>query len=189
MRLLPPPGPARRRQVSALIVVLVMLGGVLWLRPLTTAPGPGTSNAPGPAVLATRAPAPVERVAPEPLRLATLDQDSAPVEVGRNPFLFGARAAPVAPIVAPPRPVVIAPPPAAVPSGPPPIRLVLTGAVVMPTTGRTMVTLRDPATGASFQAFEGDVLDGRYRIVKVAPRSVTVAYVDGTGQRTISLGG
>ena len=52
-----------------------------------------------------------------------------------------------------------------------------------------MVTLKDPAGNAVFQAFEGDVVDGRYRIVKVGSQSVVVSYVDGSGQRTIGMTG
>jgi hypothetical protein len=55
--------------------------------------------------------------------------------------------------------------------------------------GRTMVTLRDPATNTLYQAFEGDIVDGRYRVVKVGVQSVVLSYVDGTGVRTIPLGG
>ncbi len=51
-----------------------------------------------------------------------------------------------------------------------------------------MVTLRD-ANGTVFQAFEGDVVDGRYRVIKIGVQSVVVSYVDGSGQRTIPLGG
>ena len=52
-----------------------------------------------------------------------------------------------------------------------------------------MVSLKDPVSNALFQAFEGDIVDGRYRVVKVGDRSVVLSYVDGTGTRTISLGG
>jgi len=52
-----------------------------------------------------------------------------------------------------------------------------------------MVTLRDPATGTLFQAFEGDVVDGRYRVLQIGVESATVSYVDGSGVRKLSLGG
>lgn len=58
----------------------------------------------------------------------------------------------------------------------------------MPDSGKVMVTLKDPVSGAIFQAFEGDVVDGRYRVVKVGLQSVVLAYPDGSGQRTIALG-
>jgi hypothetical protein len=51
-----------------------------------------------------------------------------------------------------------------------------------------MVTLKDPATGALFHAFEGDTVDGRYKLVKVGSQSVVVSYVDGSGMRTLGLG-
>jgi hypothetical protein len=59
----------------------------------------------------------------------------------------------------------------------------------VPGSGKTLATLKDPVSGAVFQAFEGDVIDGRYRIVKVGLQSVIVSYVDGSGSRTIALGG
>ena len=52
-----------------------------------------------------------------------------------------------------------------------------------------MVTLRDPATNVLYQAFEGDIVDGRYRVVKVGLESVVLSYLDGSGQRTLALGG
>jgi hypothetical protein len=51
-----------------------------------------------------------------------------------------------------------------------------------------MVTLKDPTSGALLHAFEGDVVDGRYRIVKVGQQSVVVSYLDGSGSRTLGLG-
>ena len=50
-----------------------------------------------------------------------------------------------------------------------------------------MVTLKDPGTGGLFHAFEGDIVDGRYRVVKVGTQSVVVSYVDGSGMRTVGL--
>jgi hypothetical protein len=58
-----------------------------------------------------------------------------------------------------------------------------------PTTGRPMVTLKDPAGNVVFQATEGAVVDGKYKIIKINVQSVVIAYVDGSGQRTIGLGG
>ena len=36
---------------------------------------------------------------------------------------------------------------------------------------------------------EGDVIEGRYRILRISADSVDLAYVDGRGRRTISLTG
>ncbi|MCC7007849.1 MAG: hypothetical protein IT184_03460 [Acidobacteria bacterium] len=199
MKLLPPPGPERRRQIGALALTVLLLGAVLWWRwPSTDVPtsSPAVASKPAGAVAVpavasrTRADARADAL-PAPLKLTELESAPERVDVGRNPFAFGLRPTPP-----PPRVDAVLPPPAAPatrlpaePAGPPPIRLVLTGMLVLPGGGRTMVTLRDPDTGASFRAFEGDVLDGRYRIVSVGSRSVTLSYIDGTGRRTISLGG
>ena len=52
-----------------------------------------------------------------------------------------------------------------------------------------MVALKDPDSGAVFQALEGQIVDGRYRVVKIGLTSVIVSYIDGSGQRTLSTGG
>lgn len=43
--------------------------------------------------------------------------------------------------------------------------------------------------GAVVLAREGDVVDGRYRLVKVGLESIVMAYLDGQGQQTIRSGG
>jgi hypothetical protein len=112
-------------------------------------------------------------------------------EVGRNPFTYGARPAPPPPPSRPgPPPGMVSGPVAPpVPQGPPPIALKLTGITTAQQGDRPMVSLKDPVSNALFQAFEGDIVDGRYRVVKVGTQSVVLSYVDGTGTRTISLGG
>jgi hypothetical protein len=81
--------------------------------------------------------------------------------------------------------VPVLPPP---PPGPPPIALRLIG-ITVPPGAQPMVTLKDPVSGASFDALEGQIVDGRYRVIKVGERSVVLSYVDGTGMRTVTLGG
>jgi hypothetical protein len=120
------------------------------------------------------------------VQLAALDDVPDPPEPGRNPFGFGVRPPPPAPPPPPridPVPVPSGPP---VPQGPPPIMLRLVGTLKMPD-GRTMVTLKDPATNSLLQAFDGDVVDGRYRVSKVTMQSVMLTYVDGSGAREVRL--
>jgi hypothetical protein len=184
MRPLPPPGPGRNRQLAGLGILLAIFAGLAWyqLRPPAAA-HVATSN---PRV---KTPETDVQKLPEPVKLAALESAPDGVDVGRNPFSFGTRPAPPPP----PSPPVIytppPPPPPPVPQGPPPITLKLTGMLVDPRSGRTMVTLRDPSSGTLFQAFEGDVVDGRYRVVKIGVESAIVSYVDGSGTRTLPLGG
>jgi hypothetical protein len=43
--------------------------------------------------------------------------------------------------------------------------------------------------GAVVVAREGDVVDGKYRLLKVGLTSIIMAYLDGQGQQTIALTG
>jgi hypothetical protein len=192
MQILPPPGPDRRRQLIRLSVLMVVLAGVLYYyaSPPTVRPPTASNRAAGTGAAAGELPT------PEPLRLEALSEAPEPGEAGRNPFVFGQREAPSAPGSSflttpqpgpPPGPAV--PPPPPVPQGPPPIPLRLTGLTVVQAGGRTMVTLKDPSTNTLHQAFEGDVVDGRYRVVKVGVQSAVVSYLDGSGIRTLPLGG
>ena len=42
---------------------------------------------------------------------------------------------------------------------------------------------------ATLSGIEGDVLDGRYRIVRIGIESIVMEYVDGKGRQTIPLRG
>lgn len=182
MKVLPAAGAERRRQLTWLVLLLlVLVAVVMWTRPSPAVPGATASNPdvrlPDAGVLAR----------PEPVQLAALEVVPDPPEPGRNPFGFGVKPPPPLP-PAPPRPdpvpVPTAPP---VPQGPPPIALRMVGAIKMPD-GRIMITLKDPATNTLLQAFEGDVVDGRYRVSKVTIQSAVVSYVDGSGTRTVQVG-
>jgi hypothetical protein len=186
VNILPPPGPQRRRQLILLVVTLVALAFVLrsYWQPADPAAGaPPTSNSPatpGSAGLALAA-----SQLPEPLKLSELEPVPDAPEAGRNPFRFGVRPPPPAP---PPPPVTTAPPPPPLPVGPPPvppIPLELVGLHTLPE-GRVLVTLKDKG-GAVFQVFEGQIVDGRYRVVKVGVQSVVVAHLDGTNPRTLAV--
>jgi hypothetical protein len=82
------------------------------------------------------------------------------------------------------------PPPPPVPQGPPPIPLKLTSIIPDPyVPGRSRAYLTDPKSGVVFEAVEGNIVDGRYKLIKVGQTSVVMSYLDGSGQRTINLGG
>ncbi len=186
MKLLPPPGRARRRLLW-LVGLLAAVAVLAWVRFRPTGSDGRTSNAVADSP-ERGGPLPV----PDPVKFRDLEGAPVLTAAGRNPFVFGSRPLPPAPsrpLVLPPGgsgPTGTATP--ALPSGPPPIGLKLTGMTVIPGSGRRMVTLKDPAKGALYQAFEGDIVDGRYRVVKVGVQSVVLSYVDGTGTRTIPLG-
>jgi hypothetical protein len=185
MNWLPPPGPARRRQVLLLVGLVVVLAILGWVEFGPARTSPAASNR---LALAEAQAAPL--VVPAPLKFDALSDVPEAASVGRNPFGYGppprvaAPPASQAPMVLPPQP---AGPP--VPQGPPPIPLTLTGLTDMPGPRGTMATLKEAGSGALFQAFEGDVVDGRYRVVKIGLQAAVVSYLDGSGSRTLPLGG
>lgn len=183
-------GRGGARQIVVLCVLAIVLAGVVWFQFFrTTGSAPTTSN----TVAARVDPAAAPRVpAPQAVKLGDLDAVETLGESARNPFAFGTRIVPPAPPSAGAgAPPAFVPPPSmpVLPQGPPPIGLKLTGFTIAPDSGRTLVILKDPVSNALFQAFEGDIVDGRYRVVKVGQQSVVLSYVDGSGTRTISLGG
>ena len=109
-------------------------------------------------------------------------------DVERNPFRFQPKPPP------PPPPMPAAPPPAPYrppePTGPPP----------PPPIGNTIKFIGIVETGngkigafsdckASFPGREGEVIEGRYRVVRIQVESAILEYVDGTGRTTLPLNG
>ena len=188
MNILPPPGPQRRRQLillGLLLVALAILVGRYW-EPAD--PAAAAFPASNPQVTQTAAaPLAVDSQLPEPLKLGALEPVPDEPDAGRNPFRFGVRPPPPPPPAPPP---MAAPPPGPPlpPPGPPPIPLAFIGRTEGPD-GRVLVTLKyeQEKTGEVIHAYEGQIIDGRYRLVKVGLTSVVVAHLDGSNQRTLPL--
>jgi hypothetical protein len=196
------PERARQLALAAVTLLLVFLVYRIWPGP-SGAPA-ATSNqrgASGSAAPASR-PAPGAQAAPgaagqsgmtaPDVHLESLDAKwPKPGTVERNLFRFKPKAPPPAP-PAPPRqaqqPVTTAPAP---PPGPPPlapITLKFIGIIESPTNGRKIAVLSD-GRNPPFQGVEGDIIEGRYRILKIGVESIEIAYADGRGRQTIRLTG
>ena len=118
------------------------------------------------------------------VRLSALkDERPVPAGNGRNLFVDKPKAPPPTPRVTPlpldPNAPPAPPPPA------PPITLKLIG--IVQGSGGPVAALTDGKD--VFFGREGDVIEGRYRIVKVNVESIDIAYVDGRGQRRLGLSG
>jgi hypothetical protein len=182
------------RQMLLLVAVGVALAVVVIYPRLGGNTPAGSSAAPSnPARATTSAAATAEPVADVKLELLK----TAPSELeapDRNLFQFKPKAPPPAP--APPQqaantprvlPVVPQAPP--VPQGPPPpppIALKYIG--VLETAQGRVAVFRDTG-GEIVNGKEGDIIDGRYRLLKIGVESADVAYVDGRGRQTIRLSG
>ncbi len=166
--------------IMAAVIVYQVRGGA------ATPEGPGGAAAGDRATRSAQA-SPASMV--PAVRLDTLDdarKQPAPEPAQRNLFQFRPKAPPPPPpqtaYTAPPQPVV---PPG--PPPPPPITLKFIGIVQAP--DQKLAVLTDTGTRDVFYGREGDIIDGRYRILRIGVESVEMAYVDGRGRQTIRLTG
>ena len=199
MKLLPPPGPERRRltlMVGALVVIALLYwqfgtGSSLPPPPQTTGPA-ATSNLAVNTVRPGVGRARNEPQEPQPLKFAEMEVIPDEPQAGRNLFVFGVRPPPPPPPYVPPPQPAYTPPPAPTPTGPPPIPLKLNLVVVDPATGKRRAYLqyeRDQSGTGYFEiTYEGQVVDGKYRVLTIGDNSVRVSYLDGSGLRTIQVG-
>jgi hypothetical protein len=181
--------PSRRPRTSLLVLLALVLAAAAFvtLRPSTT-PGPQTSN-PGRAPQ----PGPGEKpLDPHELNVKLKQLEAEAPEVGdteRNPFRFQPKAPPPPPPVQPgankpsPLPEVVVPPS---PPSPPPIPLKFIGVTEAPGVGK-IAALTD--CKHTVQGVEGEVIEGRYRIVKIGIESLVIENVDGTGRTTLRMSG
>lgn len=125
------------------------------------------------------------------LRLDRLHGERQPLpETTRNPFRFRPAAPPPPPpavsMPRTPRPQDAPPPVPAGPPPPPPIPVRFFGLVVL--RGERVAAFSD-SRGNTFYGREGDIIEGRYRILRIGTDAVELAYLDGRGRQTIRLTG
>ncbi len=193
MKILPPPGPGRTRQLALLGVLLVAAAYALW-RVLGPQPGwpasagvqsPGAADGARGARSRTRGRAAKGDAA---ARAARTSWSRCRKSRRRRVIRSGSgssrrlrrrlhrrtcrRRQPPGP---PPPPPV------------PPIPLKFIGRVVMPDK-RVVASLSD-GKGNVLRGTEGQVIDGRYRVVRIGEESIVMEYVNGTGRQTLPLRG
>jgi hypothetical protein len=189
-------GSASRRQIVLLGVLVVVLAGALMyalgLGHFGTATASGVTAPATPGAVRT----PMARVVDVRLEKLTADA-GAPSDSGRNPFRMGAATPPPSagggPATGGPRPGTPAPVTPAVPAGPPPpppvppIPYKFIGLLSGPGGIGRIAVLSDGKTVVHGR--ENDIVDGRYRIVRIAEESLQIEHVDGRGRQTLRLSG
>ena len=191
-----------RRQLPLLIGLLVLLAGVAWWQ----FGGSGSAVAP-PAIAARPTTRPTTRpgrqgdasaetpaqVLARGVELGRLAADRpAPEEAGRDLFRSAAggkgAAAPGAsqPVAASPPPPPTTPGPPPPPPGPPPIAVKFIGIVSRRDVGKVAI-LSDGKN--VYYGRQGDIVDGRWRIVSIGEESLQIEYADGRGRQTVRLTG
>lgn len=182
--------PADRKRLiigSAAIVVLLALW---WFRP---SPQPASVTSATPAVRGQEATGPGVGAGPVgPVKLDALaNSRGEPGGDARNPFRFKPKPAPPPPTgPLTPTPATEAPKPV-VPPGPPPpppIPLKFIG-VLERANGVKWAVLSDGKSPTPMYGKDGDIIDGRYTIVKIGTESIEMTHADGRGRQVIRLNG
>jgi hypothetical protein len=181
-----PGGNRPRPWLLIALGVVVVIYLAMWLWPTSSAtPGVAASNQ---TRTGSREQAPIDP-ADLDVQLEALSA-ARPVasSVERNPFRFQPKAAPpplpgivkMAPVL-PPGP----PPPPPGPPPPPPIPLKFIG--IVEKQGFKVAAMSD--CRSTFYGSEGQIIDGRYRLVRIGIESMVIEYVDGQGRTTVRLEG
>lgn len=130
------------------------------------------------------------KVDPAELQVRLDELSTARPEVGasqRNPFRFQPKAPPAPPPQAAlPAVANPGPPPVTGPPPPPPIPLKFIGIVEKPG-GLKVAAMSD--CRSTYYGGEGQIIDGRYRLIKIGVESMVIEYVDGRGRTTVRLEG
>ena len=173
----------RRREVWLGAVAVVLLALAVWnMRPTESQPAATAASAAAPTNAAAA------RNSLTDIDLDALQKERPqPQESKRNPFGFQPKPAPAAP----PR-AVIAPSPAdtASAAGPmeppplPPITLKYIGDMADPAKPGKRIAILSDGRHALYGR-EGEVIEGRYQILRIGVESVELAYLDGRGRQTI----
>jgi hypothetical protein len=153
-----------------------------------------TSPPTAPAAASNQARAPQQRpgVAVDPsdldVHLEALNTEKPGAgSVERNPFRFQPKAPPpLPPDEAKRTPVVDPGPPAETgPPPPPPIPLKFIG--IVEKQGLKVAALSD--CRSTYYGAEGQIIDGRYRLIRIGVESMVIEYADGRGRTTVRLEG
>ncbi|HVZ20346.1 MAG TPA: hypothetical protein VG871_04750 [Vicinamibacterales bacterium] len=183
--------PGQRRRVIALTALLVLLV-IVAIAELRRGPARPAARPARPSNRSSGGRTEAARVPVSGLRLDLLARtDAGYPEPERNPFKFQPRPAPP-----PPRPAGRgrggrAPLPPPLPAGPPPLPPIpwrLIGVADLPG-GSGRVGAFSDSRGDTTWAKEGDIIDGRYRVLRVGPDSADLAYLDGQGRQSLRLSG
>jgi len=174
---------ARQRRLAAALGALAVaaLAYEFWPRDAPSAARPASVAAGG-----RSAPAAAPATEAPDVRLRDLSEERpGPGTSARNLFQFQAKpSTPAARSIEPPPPAPIGPPPA---PALPPIPLKFIGVAEKANDAKKIAILSDGR--GTYWGHEGEVVEGRYRILKIGAESIEMAYLDGRGRQVIRLTG
>jgi hypothetical protein len=170
---------------GGIVTALVLAMWMMW--PAAPAPSAPVATAPARGAQQSARPAGAAPLAPVKLDALTAERQG-PSDKERNPFRYQPKAAPRPTPVAVPTPTVTEPPRPIGPVVPPvpPIPLKFIG-ILERANGEKWAVLSDGKV--PIHGREGDIVDGRYRIVKIGAESIELTYADGKGRQVVRLTG
>lgn len=175
-----------RTWLLVLLGVVVVAGLISMNSGRSTDQDPQTSNPARPSQRTSG-----DQLDPDTLHVRLEELKAPPTEADqteRNPFRFKPKPPPALPptTVEKPKPEVMTGPPAPPPPPQvPPIPLKFIGVTESPRVGK-IAALTD--CKHTVQGVEGEIVDGRYRIVKIGVESLVIEYSDGKGRTTLRMG-
>jgi hypothetical protein len=184
-----------RRQLmlgGAAIVALALTAWTMWpaaTPPTRTTPAAQARARGGKQAAAAATGGPADPVNLDALKASRED----PSQAGRNPFRYQPKAAPPPPKVVPAQPVIDTSPRPTAPTGPvgppppTPIPLKFTGLLTR-ADGTKWAVLTDGKSPVMYGK-EGEIIDGKYLIVKIGTESIEMTHADGRGRQVIRLTG
>jgi hypothetical protein len=178
----------KRQREIAIGVAAVVIVGIAAYRISTTAPPSPASTASQPALTGAAGQQPNKKG-----QVTGVDLDSLhtgrpePVGSRRNPFRFTPKPAPSP--SGSPGSMTPMPPPMQTPTEPiepaPPPRITLKFIGTMESGRAGKYAILTDGRGLPIYGKEGQVIEGRYRIMRIGVESVDLAYLDGRGRQTI----
>jgi hypothetical protein len=180
---------SRELLVLAAVVAVVIVAVIARRSDILAGPAAAPSNPTAVTAPSATTAQPVADVKLELLKTAQSDLEPST----RNPFQFKQKAAaPPPPPTAAGRgtPVIVGPPPPPPPPpGPPPLPPIALKYIGVLDTAQGKVAVFRESGGNIINGKEGDIIDGRYRLLKIGVESADLAYADGRGRQTIRLSG
>ena len=171
------------------VLLFVLCGILLWMIFPGGAASPPVTNTANPR--ATTGKPGEQQVQPSDLdvKIEALGEKPAPLgDAGRNPFRFQPKPPPPPP-PAPPaqKPVAVGPAPPPQPIGPPAIGTLVKFIGIVDLGKEKVGAFSDCRT--TFSGREGEIMEGRFRLVRIGVESAVVEYADGQGRTTLPLNG
>jgi hypothetical protein len=177
----------RRREMALAAAAVLLIAIAAWSLQRGTA-SPSGATVPDGAALPNRAQPPKSPIPEVDLKALKMERPE-PDDSTRNPFRFKPKPAPPMPSgsIIRQQQAAAAAQAASEPSEPPPpprIPLKYIGDMSDPKHSGKRIAILSDARG-TYYGREGDVVEGRYRIVKIGVESIELAYLDGRGRQTI----